>query len=92
MIVATVLASMAGFLDASVVNVAVPAIATDLGTSLAGLCVAAAVISALFVRAGHEAPAVFSTPAPIHGCPLPDTGGGYAPVLTTTTARSSEAL
>ena len=37
MIVATVLASMAGFLDASVVNVAVPAIATDLGTSLAAL-------------------------------------------------------
>ena len=34
---ATVLASMAGFLDASVVNVAVPAIARDLGTSLVAL-------------------------------------------------------
>jgi EmrB/QacA subfamily drug resistance transporter len=37
LIAATVLASMAGFLDASVVNVAVPAIARDLGTSLVAL-------------------------------------------------------
>ena len=37
LIVATVLASMAGFLDATVVNVAVPAIARDLGRSLAAL-------------------------------------------------------
>lgn len=34
LIAATVLASMAGFLDASVVNVAVPAISRDLGASL----------------------------------------------------------
>lgn len=37
LIVATVLASMAGFLDASVVNVAVPAIGRDLGASLVAL-------------------------------------------------------
>src|SRR6187200_2767071 len=37
LITATVLASMAGFLDASVVNVAVPAIAKDLGASVAAL-------------------------------------------------------
>jgi EmrB/QacA subfamily drug resistance transporter len=37
LITATVLASMAGFLDASVVNVAVPAIASDLGASLVAL-------------------------------------------------------
>lgn len=37
LITATVLASMAGFLDATVVNVAVPAIARDLGTSLVAL-------------------------------------------------------
>jgi EmrB/QacA subfamily drug resistance transporter len=36
-IAATVLASMAGFLDANVVNVAVPAIGRDLGASLVGL-------------------------------------------------------
>jgi EmrB/QacA subfamily drug resistance transporter len=36
-IAATVLASMTGFLDASVVNVAVPAIGRDLGASLAAL-------------------------------------------------------
>src|SRR5919112_5303076 len=37
LIVATVLASMAGFLDASVVNVAVPAIARDLGAEIVTL-------------------------------------------------------
>ncbi len=37
LVLATVLASMAGFLDASVVNVAVPAIARELGASLAAL-------------------------------------------------------
>src|SRR4051794_12900541 len=37
LIAATVLASMAGFLDATVVNVAVPAIGRDLGTSLVAL-------------------------------------------------------
>jgi hypothetical protein len=37
LIAATAFASMAGFLDASVVNVAVPAIARDLGTSLVRL-------------------------------------------------------
>ena len=37
LITATVLASMTGFLDASVVNVAVPAIGRDLGTSLLSL-------------------------------------------------------
>jgi EmrB/QacA subfamily drug resistance transporter len=37
LIVATVLASMAGFLDASVVNVAVPAIARDLGADIVTL-------------------------------------------------------
>src|SRR3954469_17691299 len=37
LIAASVLASMAGFLDASVVNVAVPAISSDLGTSLVAL-------------------------------------------------------
>jgi EmrB/QacA subfamily drug resistance transporter len=37
LITATVLASMTGFLDASVVNVAVPAIGRDLGTSLVAL-------------------------------------------------------
>lgn len=37
LIVATVLASMAGFLDASVVNVAVPAIGRDLNASLVAL-------------------------------------------------------
>jgi MFS family permease len=37
LIAATVLASMAGFLDASVVNVAVPAISRDLGASLVAL-------------------------------------------------------
>ena len=37
LIAASVLASMAGFLDASVVNVAVPAIGRDLGTSLVAL-------------------------------------------------------
>jgi EmrB/QacA subfamily drug resistance transporter len=37
LIAATAFASMAGFLDASVVNVAVPAIARDLGTSLVAL-------------------------------------------------------
>jgi EmrB/QacA subfamily drug resistance transporter len=37
LIAATVLASMAGFLDASVVNVAVPAIGRDLGASLVAL-------------------------------------------------------
>jgi EmrB/QacA subfamily drug resistance transporter len=37
LIIATVFASMAGFLDASVVNVAVPAISTDLGASLGAL-------------------------------------------------------
>jgi hypothetical protein len=37
LIAATVLASMAGFLDATVVNVAVLAIARDLGASLAAL-------------------------------------------------------
>jgi uncharacterized protein YbjT (DUF2867 family) len=36
LIAATVFASMAGFLDATVVNVAVPAIANDLGASLVG--------------------------------------------------------
>ena len=38
LIVATVLASMTGFLDASVVNVAIPAIGRDLGASLVALC------------------------------------------------------
>ena len=37
LIAATVFASMAGFLDATVVNVAVPAIANDLGASLVAL-------------------------------------------------------
>src|SRR3954453_19752322 len=37
LIAATVLASMAGFLDASVVNVAVPAIGRDMGASLVAL-------------------------------------------------------
>jgi EmrB/QacA subfamily drug resistance transporter len=37
LIVATVLASMTGFLDASVVNVAIPAIGRDLGASLVAL-------------------------------------------------------
>lgn len=37
LIAATVLASMVGFLDASVVNVAVPAIGRDLGTSLVAI-------------------------------------------------------
>jgi EmrB/QacA subfamily drug resistance transporter len=37
LIAATVLASMAGFLDASVVNVAIPAIGRDLGASLVAL-------------------------------------------------------
>jgi hypothetical protein len=34
LITATVLASMAGFLDASVVNVAIPAIGRDLGAGV----------------------------------------------------------
>ncbi len=37
LVAATVLASMTGFLDATVVNVAVPAIASDLGTGVAAL-------------------------------------------------------
>ena len=37
LIAATVFASMAGFLDATVVNVAVPAIANDLGASLVAI-------------------------------------------------------
>src|SRR4051794_41627598 len=37
LITATVLASMAGFVDATVVNVAVPAIGRDLGASLVAL-------------------------------------------------------
>src|SRR3954467_9405104 len=37
LIAATVLASMVGFLDANVVNVAVPAIGKDLGAGVAGL-------------------------------------------------------
>src|SRR3954453_6284923 len=37
LIAATVLASMAGFLDASVVNVAIPAIGRDLGASIVAL-------------------------------------------------------
>jgi len=42
---------------------------------LAGLCVVAAAISAVFVRDRQRAPAPrFAPPPPFHGCALPDTG------------------
>ncbi len=48
---------------------------------LSGLCLAAAAVSALFVRAGRTAPTRFAAPAPIHACALPDPGAG-APTPT----------
>src|SRR4051794_19217789 len=41
---------------------------------LAGLCVVAAAICAVFVRDTHRAPPRFAPPAPFQGCG-PDTGG-----------------
>jgi EmrB/QacA subfamily drug resistance transporter len=41
---------------------------------LAGVCVLAAVITAIFVQDGRRVPSRFPLPAPYHGCALPDTG------------------
>ena len=41
-------------------------------TVLAVLAVAAAVVTALFVRDGRTAPSRLAPPAPHHGCSLPD--------------------
>jgi EmrB/QacA subfamily drug resistance transporter len=44
---------------------------------MAGLAVAAAVVTALFVRDGRTAPARFAPPAPYHGCTLPDSSSRF---------------
>ena len=46
---------------------------------LAGLCVVAAVISAIYVQDSRAGIAVFAPPAPYHGCALPDLGAGMVP-------------
>jgi len=60
---------------------------------LTGLCVVAAVICAVFVRDGKEAPTRFAAPAPYHGCALPDTcpPDRVRTVTTTTTTAMPEA-
>jgi hypothetical protein len=55
---------------------------------LAGLCLVAAVISAVFVHDSRVAGPRFAAPAPYHGCALPDMGTAEHPVATT--ARTSE--
>jgi hypothetical protein len=47
---------------------------------LAGLCVVAAMISAIYVQHSRTAGAPFAPPAPYHGCALSDPGAGIAPV------------
>ena len=46
---------------------------------LAGLCLVAAVISAIYVQDSRTGIAVFAPPAPYHGCALPDLGAGMVP-------------
>jgi hypothetical protein len=46
---------------------------------LAGLCLVAAVISAIYVRDSRTAVPAFAAPAPYHGCALPDPGAGIVP-------------
>lgn len=58
-------------------------------TILSGLCVVAALISAVFVRDGRIAPSRFAPPAPVHGCSLPDTCIDER--VLTSTSRTSEA-
>jgi MFS family permease len=47
---------------------------------LTGLCVLAAVISAIYVQDCRTAGPAFAAPAPYHGCALPDPGAGIASV------------
>jgi EmrB/QacA subfamily drug resistance transporter len=46
---------------------------------LAGLCLVAAVISAIYVQDRKTAVPAFAPPAPYHGCALPDPGAGMVP-------------
>jgi EmrB/QacA subfamily drug resistance transporter len=56
--------------------------------ALTGLCVAAAVLSAIYVRDCRVAGPAFAAPAPYHGCVLPDPGIAREPI--TTTSQMSE--
>ncbi len=56
--------------------------------ALTGLCVAAAVLSAIYVRDCRGAGPAFAAPAPYHGCVLPDPGIAREPI--TTTSQMSE--
>ena len=49
---------------------------------LAGLCVVAALISAVAVRDSRGVVPAFAPPAPFHGCALPDPGARVLPVRT----------
>jgi EmrB/QacA subfamily drug resistance transporter len=57
--------------------------------TLAGACVLAGVITAVFVRDGGTTPPRFAPPTPYHGCVLPDTGTGGRAVAGA--VRTSEA-
>ena len=46
---------------------------------LAGLCLVAAVISAIYVQDRRTVVPAFAPPAPYHGCALPDPGAGMVP-------------
>ena len=60
---------------------------------LTGLCVVAAVISAIFVQDGRAGGPAFAPPAPYHGCALPDPSAGIAPdrvpITTTNPGRTA---
>jgi MFS family permease len=53
---------------------------------LAGLCVVAAAVSAVFVQDVRTAGPSFAPPAPFHGCALPDPRPGTAAARTSVTA------
>jgi len=59
---------------------------------LAGLAVAAAAVSAVYVRGTRVAGPSFAPPAPFHGCALPDPGPGvtFAPPPLTTVQRTEQ--
>jgi MFS family permease len=52
---------------------------------LAGLCLVAAVISAIYVQDRKTAVPAFAPPAPYHGCALPDPGAGMVPARASAT-------
>ena len=92
LIAATVLASITGLragdgLAGTLVSGYRPAMIV-----LAGLAVAAAAVSAVYVRDTRVAGPSFAPPAPFHGCALPDPGPGVtsAPPPLTTVQRTEQ--